>query len=76
MTRKEIASGGIRVILPMHVRGNTTYIFYLYCTEYDQFDGCDESNLLHLDGSFSFLRMEGKGWWLYNPTSLEVSIVS
>ena len=26
--------------------------------QYDQFDGDDEINLLHLDGSFSFLQRE------------------
>ena len=42
--------------------GTTTYTFTnteIVCwIQYDQFDGDDEINLLHLDGSFSFLQRE------------------
>ena len=42
-------------------------------TEYDQWNGDDESNLLHLGRLL--LQMEGKERGLYKPTSVEVSIV-
>ena len=42
--------------------GTTTYSFTnteIVCwIQYDQYDGDDEINLLHLDGSFSFLQRE------------------
>ena len=55
MTHIEISSGSITLSYAYACEGTTTSTFPAIlsdCAEEDQFDGDDESHILHSDGSF------------------------